>query len=295
MFNFGFLRLLFLPSLASGAIICSAYNVAAILSELTPSQIAANNSFLIAAAFAGASVTYLFERLFRTQFLTEKELARDREVLARQHQADVRYLAWLRQLAAFLRHEVRQPVAQISSSIEIVQLNSDVDEQLRPYLASAALSTQHVWNLIERASRATDAEAFVRQHNPRSMDLRRLVSEVTDGFRQTSSGIKLEIQGVVPIFIQANPILVKEAIDNLLSNATFFASDGSKIEIELANEDGYAVVKVRNKGPTLKRRYRIAVWSICLHAIRSLQRAPRSWAVSRPPDRGAAWWHSKYH
>jgi adenylate cyclase len=53
MFNFGFLRLLFLPSLATGAIICSAYNVAAILSELTPSQIAANNSFLIAAAFTG--------------------------------------------------------------------------------------------------------------------------------------------------------------------------------------------------------------------------------------------------
>jgi hypothetical protein len=80
-----------------------------------------------------------------------EELARDREVLARQHQADVRYLAWLRQLAAFLRHEVRQPVAQINSSIEIVQLNCDVDEKLKPYLASAALSTQHVWNLIERA------------------------------------------------------------------------------------------------------------------------------------------------
>jgi signal transduction histidine kinase len=251
MFNFGFLRLLFLPSLASGAIICAAYNIAAIVSELKPSQMVANNFFLIAAAFAGASVTYLLERLFRTQFLTDKELAHEREALARQHQADVRYLAWLRQLAAFLRHEVRQPVAQINSSIEVVQLSCDIDERLKPYLASAALSTQHVWNLIERASLATDAEAFVRQYNPRSMDLHRLVSEVTDGFQQTYSGIKLEIQRVVPIFIQADPILVKEAIDNLLSNATSFAYDGSTIEIELTNEDAYAVVKVRNKGPSL--------------------------------------------
>jgi signal transduction histidine kinase len=78
-----------------------------------------------------------------------------------------------------------------------------------------------------------------------------LVREVTDGFRQTSSGIKLEIRGIVPIIIQADPILVKEAIDNLLSNATSFASDGSTIEIELTNEDAYAVVKVRNKGPSI--------------------------------------------
>jgi two-component system sensor histidine kinase ChvG len=80
------------------------------------------------------------------------------------------------------------------------------------------------------------------------MELHRLVSEVTECFRQTSSGIKLEIQGVVPNFVQADPILIKETIDNLLSNETSFASDGSTIEIELTNEDAYAVVKVRNQG-----------------------------------------------
>jgi uncharacterized membrane protein YebE (DUF533 family) len=64
--------------------------------------------------------------------------------LARQHQADIRYLHWLRQLAEFLRHEVRQPVAQINSSIELIQLQTSDADALQPYIASASLGAQHV-------------------------------------------------------------------------------------------------------------------------------------------------------
>jgi hypothetical protein len=50
------------------------------------------------------------------QYMTERTLLRERSALARQSQIDTRYLSWLRQLAKFLRHEVRHPVAQINSS-----------------------------------------------------------------------------------------------------------------------------------------------------------------------------------
>jgi hypothetical protein len=77
-----------------------------------------------------ASVTYLLERLFRSQFLAEKELTNEREALTRQHQVDNRYLDWLRQLASFLRHEVRQPIAQINSNIELIKLLHRRDERI---------------------------------------------------------------------------------------------------------------------------------------------------------------------
>src|SRR5499427_8246491 len=81
-----------------------------------------------------------------------RELNREREALAKQHQADARNISWLRQLAGFLRHEVRQPVAQINSSVELIHLTSHED-QLKPYIASASEAIRHIWNLIERASR----------------------------------------------------------------------------------------------------------------------------------------------
>lgn len=78
MFNFGFFRMLFVPSLISGIATCIAYNVAAIEGGLDSELIVANNFFLISALCSGGAVTYLLERLFRVQFLTDKELQIER-------------------------------------------------------------------------------------------------------------------------------------------------------------------------------------------------------------------------
>jgi hypothetical protein len=126
MFNFGFFRLVFVPSLLSGAVVCVAYNIAAVYSKLSPPLIIANNFFLISAFVSGGSVTYLLERLFRTNFLTNKEADLQRR-------QDARYLEWLRSLATFLRHEVRQSVAQINSSIELIEPYRPNHESLRIY------------------------------------------------------------------------------------------------------------------------------------------------------------------
>jgi signal transduction histidine kinase len=251
MFNFGFLRLLFIPSLVAGVIICLGYNAAAYSAGVGAWLIAANNFFLISALISGASITYLLERLFRTQFLTAKELVREREALARQHQADIRYLTWLRRLATFLRHEVRQPVAQINSSIELIQLTHEDDERLKPHVASALVSIEHVWNLIERASRATDAEAFVRQSQLVEIDLHPLLVELLEGHRQTYSGIDIQLRAQTSIWTRADSALIKEAVSNLVSNAVSFARDNSKVELALELKDQQAIIRVQNEGPLL--------------------------------------------
>src|SRR5262249_3244315 len=225
------------------------YNMAAIIGRLDLLVTIANNFFLAAALVAGASVTYLLEGLFRSQFLSERELVREREALARQSQNDMRYLAWLRQLAQFLRHEVRQPVAQINSSIEVAQLACKHDDRLMPFLASAALGTQHVWNLIERASQATDAEAFVREYRPQLTDLRHLLVEQLEAFRQSNSGADFRLQSQTPIRTYLDPTLIKEAVGNLLNNATSFANEGSTVEVTLTVEAAHATIRVSNQGP----------------------------------------------
>jgi signal transduction histidine kinase len=182
-----------------------------------------------------------------------RELNREREALARQHQADARYISWLRQLAGFLRHEVRQPVAQINSSVELIHLASH-DDQLKPYIASASQGVRHVWNLIERASRATDAEAFVRQGQAQPIDLPRLLHELIGSYQQTHSGIdfRLQLPDKEPLYVSADPTLLKEAVSNLLANAASFADEESIIQVVLERDGVHAVIKVRNKGPIIQ-------------------------------------------
>jgi signal transduction histidine kinase len=181
------------------------------------------------------------------------ELNIEREALSRQHQADARYISWLQQLAGFLRHEVRQPVAQINSSVELIHLTSH-DDQLKPYIASASQGVRHVWNLIERASRATDAEAFVRQGQAQPIDLPRLLRELMGSYQQTHSGIdfRLQLPDKETLFVSADPTLLKEAVSNLLSNAASFADEESIIQVLLERDEGQAVIKVRNKGPIIQ-------------------------------------------
>jgi signal transduction histidine kinase len=171
--------------------------------------------------------------------------------LARQRQIDKGRLDWLQQLARFLRHEVRQPVAQINSSIEVIELNSERVGHLKPYIDAASLGARDVWNLIERASRATDATAFVRQGRPQFVDLLNLLDELVSSHQQTYSGAYFRLEASASVQVNADLTLVKEAITNLLVNAASFAVDQSIVEIVLEQDSTTATIKVRNKGPLL--------------------------------------------
>ncbi|CAO4170925.1 adenylate/guanylate cyclase domain-containing protein [Methylorubrum extorquens] len=78
MFNFGFFRLLFLPSLIGGVSLMLAYNIAVALSETQLSQAIANNFFIVAAISAGSIVTFRFESLQRTRFMLDKQIEDER-------------------------------------------------------------------------------------------------------------------------------------------------------------------------------------------------------------------------
>jgi signal transduction histidine kinase len=204
------------------------------------------NMHMIVMLLLMAMAAYQRELVSRQLFVSER---REREALARQHERDQRYLQWLRQLAKFLRHEVRQPVAQINSSIELAHLALDDSNPIKPHVANAAFATQQVWNLIERASHATDIEAFIRQSTPELIDLNKLLIDLVDGYRQTFSGVFFRFESLHIVLAEVDPILVKEAVSNLLANAASFAEDDSTIQVSLNRNGAYATIKVQNKGP----------------------------------------------
>ncbi|MER8515544.1 ATP-binding protein [Mesorhizobium sp. M1060] len=190
---------------------------------------------------------YQKELISRQLYLTE---TRERERLARQTQQDARHLEWLRTLARFLRHEVRQPVAQINSSLELVGLFASGDDRVQEFLSRATIGTQNVWNLIERAGRATDVEAYVRERQRVRMDLHVLLLSLVNDFRQTHSGLEFSLNCDRSIVVHdADPLLIEQAIRNLLSNAASFATEHTTVEINVEHLGAEAVISVLNQGP----------------------------------------------
>jgi signal transduction histidine kinase len=248
-YAFFFAGLFFRYGFAASAFVNAIYSVAIWTIDVSIAMAIAVDFSMIMMFLLFAMAAYQKELISRQLFVSE---TREREALARQNQSDTRYLLWLRQLAKFLRHEVRQPVAQINSSIEIVQLRCRHDDRLTPYLASASLGAQQVWNLIERASQATDAEAFVRQGQPQLTDLALLLAEQLNAFRQSNCGIDFRLKSPSVVRVCVDPILIKEAVGNMLGNAASFADEGSTVEVALTVDSAHAAVQVSNKGPTIE-------------------------------------------
>lgn len=249
IYVFFFVGLFFINSLFLCVIIVVVHSIMICFANVPVPVILNLVPSLVVIFFLLAMATYQKELLSRQLFISE---IRERETLERQVHADSRYLNWLRQLAKFLRHEVRQPVAQINSSIELIGVTYTDDDRLRPYLANAALGAQHVWNLVERASRATDAEAFVRQSQAHLIDLNQLIAELVESHKRTVSGVDFRLQCEEQMYVTADPILVKEAVGNLLANAASFAYEHSNVEVLMSVEGSCAAIRVRNKGPIIE-------------------------------------------
>jgi signal transduction histidine kinase len=196
---------------------------------------------------------YQRETVARTLFLKNKDeqQATRRHILENQRDLD-----WLRGLAGFLRHEVRQPVALVSSSLDIMQLNGPKEDIARQ-IQSAETGVRQVWSLIDRATRATDVEAFVRQGQAQSVDANSLIGLLVEEYRQTYSGVHFAFDAfdkpvIEPMMLRVDPELFREAIRNLLSNAASFADDGSEVTIALTKNTDAVVVTVVNQGPTIE-------------------------------------------
>ena len=78
MYNFVFFRLLFVPSAIGGLLVLGAHDIVMIRYFLPTDLVVAYNFFLVATFVSGATVTYVLEGLFRSEFLKTKELDTER-------------------------------------------------------------------------------------------------------------------------------------------------------------------------------------------------------------------------
>ena len=192
---------------------------------------------------------YQRETVARQLFVKNKD---EQRAAQRRIQENQRDLEWLRGLATFLRHEVRQPVALVSSSLDIMQLHKPADD-ITHQIKNAETGVRHVWSLIDRATRATDVETFVRQSHPQWVDINSLVADLTEDFGQTFSGVSFQYEPASegPILLYIDPVLFKEAVGNLLNNAASFADDGSKVKVAVARDADALTITVINIGPII--------------------------------------------
>jgi two-component system sensor histidine kinase PilS (NtrC family) len=167
-----------------------------------------------------------------------------------QHARRTERMATVGQLAAGVAHEIRNPMASISGSIELLRASPQASEDDRALMSIVHREIQRlnalIGDLLDYAN--------PRQKQPVDFDLASLIEETTQVARGDQNFADVELTAEVidkPLPIHADPAKIRQVVWNLVRNAADAASAGGKhvrVEVRREGPEG-ATITVTDDGP----------------------------------------------
>ena len=152
---------------------------------------------------------------------------------------------------ATLAHELRNPLAPISSGLHILRTSGD-----NPQIASTAREIME--RQVAQMVRLVDDLLDVARITTGKVELRRapidLAEAIRDAVETSRPGLEHNGQPLTvslpdtPVFANADRTRMAQVFANLLNNSAKFSDRGQPVSIALAREAGQAVIRVRDAG-----------------------------------------------
>ncbi|MGN6103887.1 MAG: two-component system sensor histidine kinase NtrB [Kofleriaceae bacterium] len=165
-----------------------------------------------------------------------------------QHMRRAERLATVGQLAAGIAHEIRNPLASISGSIELLRQAPQASEDDRTLMAIVHREIQRLNELIGGLL----DYANPRPGQPVDFDLGVLVRETLQVARGDQAFADVEVTAEIdePLAIHGDPAKLRQVLWNLLRNAADAAAGGGKhVAVEVRRAPNGATIAVRDDGP----------------------------------------------
>jgi signal transduction histidine kinase len=159
-------------------------------------------------------------------------------------------LTWLESLARFLRHEMRNKIVAIATSLDLAE-SSPADTEPERYLRRARRSLVSMTRLVERATEATSLEAALALESLERVDMSMVVGERVVLFRRAHPKRRFRADVPSGVEIRGQEDRIGQLLDKLLENAVRHASSDGEIRVSLAQHDGEVVLAVENTGAPL--------------------------------------------
>ncbi len=156
-------------------------------------------------------------------------------------------------------HQLRTPLAGLKSQTEIA-LQLTTDPELRARLQrvhDSATRSAHLVNQLLTLARAEPES--VMAHDRKRFDLQRMAQTLTAEWvpraLRAHIDLGLDDSATAPVWIEANELLVREALTNLIDNALHYAGTGSQVTVRVSAESAHttphALLQVSDTGPGL--------------------------------------------
>ncbi|MCB1130711.1 MAG: two-component system sensor histidine kinase CreC [Verrucomicrobiae bacterium] len=149
-----------------------------------------------------------------------------------------------------LTHELKSPLAAIRGAAELLDEEMPAEDR-RKFLANIRAETARSERLITRLLELSAIESRPSLDGNET-DLRPIVARAIDqaGPLAALAGVSLgRPDEENPLTVRGDEFILRAAATNLLENAIDFSPSGSAVEVRLAEENGCAVLEIRDHGP----------------------------------------------
>lgn len=192
------------------------------------------------------------------QLLVEGEAVRQQSLqeatLAREHAEQAQKLAEEQNRAkddflAMLGHELRNPLAAISSGVTLLNLPTIDSERIVKVKNILQRQTQHLTTLVDEL---LDAHRILNgkiRLNPVPVDLMNAVVNCLASFESRGAAKTHRLTSELSsVMIKADPTRLEQMICNLIDNALKYTSEGGAVSVSVQVADGCAVLTVADSG-----------------------------------------------
>jgi signal transduction histidine kinase len=158
----------------------------------------------------------------------------------------------VRNVSNSIAHDLRTPLAELRSRLEELALIRPPPEQTYAEIDGAVADVDRVIRIFDALLRLAEIDAGMRRSGFVTLDVADLAANAVEFYAPAAElkNIDLALRSEGPVSVSGDPILLAQALSNLIDNALKYAPVNGAIEVAvLKRNDGTAQVSVSDNGP----------------------------------------------
>ena len=158
----------------------------------------------------------------------------------------------VRNVSNSIAHDLRTPLAELRSRLEELSLIRPSTEETYAEIDGAVADVDRVIRIFDALLRLAEIDAGMRRSGFVSLDVSDLAANAVEFYEPAAElkAIDLRVRSNGPLAVSGDPVLLAQALSNLIDNALKYAPQGGSIEVAVQRRDDLrAEICVSDNGP----------------------------------------------
>jgi signal transduction histidine kinase len=157
----------------------------------------------------------------------------------------------VRNVSNSIAHDLRTPLAELRSRLEELSLIRPSTQETYAEIDGAVADVDRVIRIFDALLRLAEIDAGMRRSGFVSFDVSDLAANAVEFYEPAAElkSIDLVFRSAGPVRISGDPVLLAQALSNLIDNALKYAPPHGVIEVAVEKQGSTAEISVSDNGP----------------------------------------------